>query len=245
MGGGARVITMKLLALLFIFSTPIWAVDIERCCLCVADPTDKRLGEQHCLRWAQEESQKSCGKLAIMEGEKSPLPDFGGSCRKVDIRAAFHGLSDKFYLPFRIAKDVTEKFSPEEVSYTGYTCSLFNNTTMVELQAKHLASTNKHVRYSFAGNQNLGMVNLENLSEVYDASSKMFVNIESGQVSVTYEKCSKYKGWCGYASADISAQNNPNTKLCVQDGVLTEQQCCDTRRGPLYGKWSRPGTLCK
>jgi hypothetical protein len=236
---------MKLFALLLLISTSGWAMDVDRCCLCIADATDKVLGEQHCQRWAADEAQKGCGKILILKNEKAEIPESDLSCRKVEIRAAFHGLSDTFYLPFKIAKDVSQKFHPEEVTYSGFTCSLFNNTAMVEIQAQHLASANKHVRYSFAGNQNIGIVNGETLSEIYDASSKMFVNIESGSVSVSYDKCSDYKGRCGNATQDISAQNDPDTKLCSQDGAITQQQCCHTRRGQLYGQWSRPGSLCK
>jgi hypothetical protein len=220
----------------------------DKCCVCVGDPNDKDV-DKECQKWfTLGDRRQTCEKNYILESKSSTMFPGSAVCRTVEIYGAFHGLSSYSSYPFKISKNVAQSLRSEEVIYDGSTCLIFNNVQSLGTLADRLARELPQTKFAITGNQNIGIVApsipfITKTKEKSGTSSKVTITIDRGAVEEVYDDCSPAGRLCGFAAQDLGAISDSNTKYCMEEGKLVEQQCCSPKR-KLWGKWSWPGESC-
>lgn len=224
----------------------------ESCCFCVADPSDPSTLKE-CQRWFKDNRKPlSCNKEVTFASHNDVKFEPGLSCRKVTGYGANHGNSYYSFTVFQFAQKAARALSPSEVSYDGSTCLVFNNTDVIEREARALSLLFPNVKFELSGNQNEGVVRYLPIpvigtkpKEDREASSKLTVHAEGGLLEMVYGACSKPKGMCGFVreGLDPGATTDSNAKICMQDNEQLTQSCCEPKKGS-FGKWSVPGMDC-
>lgn len=239
---------MKLVfALTFLFST--LSAYASSCCFCIADPKDEKATKAECKKWLREASRNlNCSHSDLfLSSDELKYPE-NLSCEQVHFYGAFHGLSRFYSEPFKIVTSVAKLPTVKKITYDGSTCLVFNNTDQVKTEAAYLARAFPDKDISIKGNQNIGVVRsfsvLAKPTERAVSSSKMNIEISSGQFKTSYDACSAPEKRCGYSQPYSDATTDPNSKFCMLNDELVVQKCCPYKNQE-FGNWGAPEQECR
>ena len=228
-------------------------VAYDTCCFCVtADKDEKHMAPTipECKTWLKAaKDREHCSfrqMLTLTEATELEFTTPDKTCTRSVIYGAFHGTSIQTKIPFELAQGVADSFKSKEVCYDGSSCHLFDNIDDIPRFASSLAE-NRDRKFRISANQNVGVAKaclFSGRKEVSSMASKLTVIIEDATVRLEYAECSKAGKVCARAIRYTGSKNDPNTKSCLDDGVVVEQSCCSHDDTDLTGKWSVPGEHC-